>query len=259
MLGHELARLAEAVRQFTVEVRGAAGVVWREDGVILTNAHVARQDAMPVRLADGREFQAEVAARDARRDLALLRVPASGLTAAVAGDSGSLRPGEFVMAAGSPLGYPRAVATGVVQAGHARDWVRADVRLAPGNSGGPLVDAHGRVVGINAMIVSGLALAVPAEAAERFLALAEGAQPRLGVELRAVREGLLVLHVTPGENGHRAGLRVGDVLVRAGAGTLADQLRIAGFGARIDLDVMRGGVTIQIGVVLHRAEGAAAA
>ena len=164
--------IAERLRRSTVEVRlrgapaGGSGVIATPDGRIVTNAHVARGDAS-VRLWDGRELPATLLARDARRDLATLQVPASGLPAATFGDSGALRVGELVMAIGNPMGFIGALTTGVVHAlgslagFGAQSWVLADVRLAPSNSGGPLADACGRVIGINTMIVNGLGAAVP--------------------------------------------------------------------------------------------------
>jgi serine protease Do len=144
-----------------------AGVVWHPEGLILTNAHVARRDVSVV-LADGRLRAARLVVRDAGRDLAALVVDASGLPAAEIGDSRALRVGEVVLAVGNPFGLPRALSAGLV---HAVDHrvIQADLRLAPGNSGGPLADARGAVVGLNAMIVGGLAIAVPSETARRFV------------------------------------------------------------------------------------------
>jgi serine protease Do len=160
-----------------VEVRGGgrgaggpavgAGVIWHPDGLVLTNAHVATSDVTVV-LADLRPRPARLVARDPRRDLAALVIDASGLPAAEIGDSGALRVGEVVLAVGNPLGLVRALSAGLVHAVGPRA-IHADLRLAPGNSGGPLADAEGRVVGLNAMIVGGLAVAVPSREARRFV------------------------------------------------------------------------------------------
>ncbi len=142
--------LAARLAGITVEVRGhgrdaftgapaGAGVVWRADGLILTNAHVAK-GAVSIVLPDRRVLPARLAARDVEQDLAALVVEATGLSAAEIGDSDALRVGELVLAVG-----------------------------APGNSGGPLADARGRVVGLNAMIVGELAVAVPSRAGWRFV------------------------------------------------------------------------------------------
>ena len=171
------AAMAAELARVTVEVRGrgrgaggaavGAGVIWHPDGLILTNAHVADRDVTLV-LADGRPRSARLVARDPRRDLAALVVDASGLPAAPIGDSAALRVGELVLAVGNPLGLVRALSAGLVHAVGPRA-IHADLRLAPGNSGGPLADARGRVVGLNAMIVGGLAVAVPSREAQRFV------------------------------------------------------------------------------------------
>jgi serine protease Do len=228
--------LAERLRRSTVEVRlrdahananaGGSGVIATADGQIVTNAHVARGAGASVRLWDGRELPAKLLARDARRDLATLKVEAGGLPAATFGDSGALRVGELVMAIGNPMGFIGALTTGVVHAlgslaGFGRQgWVLADVRLAPGNSGGPLADTHGRVIGINTMIVNGLGAAVPGDAVTAFLrrgasgfSLGVTVQP---VRLEDQRFGLLVLKVDPGSPAAAAPLWTGDVLTGAG-------------------------------------------
>ena len=183
-LARALAALAETLRQSTVEVRtgGAgvgSGVVWTSDGVVITNAHVARSDRATLVLWDGRTLSGRVTARDRRRDLATISVTGAdetidGLRSASIGHPSTLRTGDLVVALGNPLGIPGALALGVVHAlepGHAGRprWIRADIRLAPGNSGGPLADAHGRVVGVNTMIAGGLGIAVPVTTVARFL------------------------------------------------------------------------------------------
>jgi serine protease Do len=225
-----LAELAERIRQITVRVHGrssgsGSGVIWRPDGHIVTNAHVARRFATVV-LPDGRAFQAEVSGWDPARDVALIKVDAERLPAAAIGDSASLRPGDLVFASGHPFGGARALTAGVVHAVRKRGgstgphWVEADVRVEPGNSGGPLVDARGRVVGVTAMVADGLALAVPSDVVERFLG---GAYPggRLGVTVCPVvgprrdppNVGFVVLEVAPGSPAAEAGLVMGDVLI----------------------------------------------
>jgi serine protease Do len=170
-LESELEALAAALRAVTVEVRtdgtsAGSGVIWREDGIVVTNAHVITRPDPTVRLADGRSFTGQVVFRDPVRDLAVLDLGVRGLVPPDIGDDQALRPGDLVLAVGHPFGLTGALAVGVV---HGRSvatsrgahWLRADVRLAPGNSGGPLADARGRVVGLNTMIVGGLGYAVP--------------------------------------------------------------------------------------------------
>jgi serine protease Do len=176
----EFAALGQSLGRITVQVRDGnaghgSGILWRPDGVIVTNAHVARARHATVVLFDKRVFEAHLIAWDPRCDLAALRIDGDALPAADIGDSDALRPGELVVAVGNPLGSPGALTTGIVHApaagpgGRTRTWVQASMRLAPGNSGGPLADARGRVVGVNAMIAGGLALAVPSNAVSRWL------------------------------------------------------------------------------------------
>jgi serine protease Do len=172
--------VGEKLRRSTVQVfdgrRGAgSGVIWRADGWIVTNAHVVRGNSARVRFADGRTLDAEVIGRAAERDLAALYVDACELPAAEIGASTAVRVGEIVLAAGSPFGVRGAVSAGVLhgigsvpRVGKQR-WLQADLELAPGNSGGPLADANGRVIGINAMIAMGLGLAIPSQEVEQFL------------------------------------------------------------------------------------------
>jgi serine protease Do len=186
----DVAAVVARLREVTVELRitgraAGSGVIWRADGLVVTSAHVlasvggARGHAQVV-LADGRNLPAALVAWDGQLDLALLSVEASDLPAAVVGDSDRLRPGELVLAVGHPLGVAGAVVTGVLHAAPARGrgaglrFIQADLRLAPGNSGGPLADADGRVIGINAMIAGGLALAVPSHVVQAFVMQSAG-------------------------------------------------------------------------------------
>jgi serine protease Do len=226
--------IGESLRRSTVQVlrrsrrsAGGSGVIWRSDGLILTNAHVVGSSAVKVELWDGRTFSADTIARDDRRDLAALRIQAADLPAATAADSETVRAGEMVVAVGNPLGFVGALTTGVVHAvgplrGAGRqNWVQADIRLAPGNSGGPLANASGRVIGINTMIVAGgLALAVPSNTIQRFVE--HGASSvSLGVVVRPVSItanetpslGLLVLEVDANGAAARASILMGDLLV----------------------------------------------
>jgi serine protease Do len=278
---HALGTLAEQLRHSTVQVRagqsgGGSGVIWRSDGLIVTNAHVARGKRIAVELADGTLLRARLTDRDDERDIAALRVDASGLPAATIGDSDTLRPGHLAFAVGNPFGVVGAVTSGIVFAagssgGRGARWIQADVRIAPGNSGGPLADARGHVVGINSMIYGGLAIAVPANTIVRFLG-GTNARPRLGVvvepvALRASRGpamGLLVFEIGADSDAERGGVLPGDVIVRIGPHAvrspedLPDALAQAGSGGALQLTVMRGGVERDLSIVL-RATGADAA
>jgi serine protease Do len=230
-----LGEIADRLRRSTVLVRpgtskgNGSGVLWSSDGLIVTNAHVAQGSRAEISLWDGREFRAEVTSRDARRDLAALRISAGELFAAEAGDSSRVRPGEIAIAVGNPLGFVGALTTGVVHAvGSLRglgsqSWVQSDVRLAPGNSGGPLADAGGRVIGINAMVAGRLALAIASNEVARFLRGESGADSlRLGVSVVPVRMprpiagrrfGLVLAAVEPGTPAASASLLPGDILL----------------------------------------------
>jgi serine protease Do len=248
--------VAERLRRSTVQVQqtrgraqgGGSGIIWSADGLIITNAHVARGSQAKVSLWDGSAYDATVLNRDARRDLASLKIHASGLPAATPGNSAALRVGELVIAVGNPFGFIGALTTGVVHALPGRQlWVAADVRLAPGNSGGPLADAQGRVIGINTMIAGGLALAVPSNAVGKFLKGEIG--PSLGVTLQPVSlpgaaVGFLLLKVDAGSAAERASLMIGDVLVGAAGRPFAsiDELHAAvdSCGETLDLQFLRG-------------------
>jgi len=296
-IGTELDAIARALRGVTVSIRSAAprrgnarrggrseggqgaGVVWSPDGTIVTNAHVATADSAAVTLGDGRETLARVVARDRRRDLAVLRIdPQSlgglALPAVTLGQPATLRPGEVVLALGHPLGVEHALTMGVVHAAPTpgrSPYLVADIRLAPGNSGGPLADAAGRIVGVNSMIVGGLGVAISVDEVRAMLA-GSTRRPVLGVELRPVRVrmparaaesslGLLVLALDPRGAAARAGIMQGDVLLgHAGrpftsTTDLGALLHHAGAAATLRLDVGRGGRRITCEVVIDATLG----
>jgi serine protease Do len=266
MPAHDFGEISERLRRSTVHIRGTgsgSGVIWSPEGLVVTNAHVALEERSTVELWNGRTLHAALESRDRHRDLAALRLETSEpLAAASAGDSDALRPGELVIAVGNPLGFTGALSTGVVHAvgplrglGR-RKWVQANVRLLPGNSGGPLADAHGRVIGINTMVAGRLALAVPSNAVAEFLRTG-GSDVSLGVVVQPVVEGLLVLRVVPGSAAETASLLVGDLLVGINGrpfespDDLADALS-RNSGAALNLSFLRGDrrVTRQVTVKL---------
>ena len=246
-----------------------AGVIWPGDGLVLTNHHVIsgrrRRGDVKVALHDGRTFDADVLKSGRSLDLALLRLEGdpADLPAAAVGDSDALRVGELVYAIGHPWGSVGAVSAGIIGGvgeprgpgrGSSARYVRSDVALAPGNSGGPLLNARGEVVAINAMIFGRMALSIPSNAADTWVAGER--RPRLGVGVLPVevpvsmhREagtaGLVIAGVEAGGAGDRAGLLVGDVLLAiageplGGAHTLLDALAHA--GDVVSLRLMRGG------------------
>ena len=259
-LNEELVAVAEALNRSTVQVQsrrfgGGSGVIWHYGGLIITNAHVIRGMGAKVKLSDKRVLNAVCIKRDTIRDLAALKVDATDLPAATIGDSDALKVGELVLAVGNPLGFVGAVTTGIIHATalFPRRWVEADIRLAPGNSGGALADAQGRVIGINTVIAGGLALAVPSNTVERFLL--QGERPLLGVTIQPVLVplrgrgvlGLLLLEIQPDSLAASAGLLAGDVLIGT-AGQffqtttdLAQALWQLNPGDTLQLDFLRGG------------------
>jgi serine protease Do len=167
------------VAVFDKRFGAGAGIIWSTDGLVLTNRHVLGRHHPKVLLNDERQLQAEVIATDEEVDLALLRVESGDLTAVRIGDSTQLRVGELVFTLGHPWGQRNAASFGVVsQLGNAQTRgrrglipiIRTDARLAPGNSGGPLLNAAGEVVGINTMIVGGnQGIAIPSAVAVDFV------------------------------------------------------------------------------------------
>ena len=223
--------VGELLRRSTVYIHSSgrreqsagSGVIWDCEGTVITNSHVLGAEEHLVELWDGRSFRAEVKARDNVRDLANLKLPATGLPAATFRNH-PVKPGELVVAVGNPLGFTGALTTGVIHGAGPfpglgrRPWVQAAIRLAPGNSGGPLADAAGQIVGINTMIASsGVALAIPGVIVEEFVR--NGARPRLGVTVRPVRMdrrnsiGLLIVSVDQGSPAEQSALLIGDLLI----------------------------------------------
>ena len=183
-LNADIAEVAAKGRRGLVQVRSGprgagTGTVWHSDGLILTNAHVVGSGDPGVKLADGRVLPARTVARDTQRDLAALVVEATGLESMALGNSRSLRPGQWVLALGHPWGLTGAATAGVVVSVgkgwddmplRGQEWIAVSLPLRPGNSGGPLLDAEGRLVGITAVMVgSQLGLAVPVHVAKAFL------------------------------------------------------------------------------------------
>lgn len=183
-LDADLADVVETVHRSLVQVRNGkrgagAGTVWHAHGLIVTNAHVVRRGPVKVDLPDGRTLPAEILASDPDRDLAALHVDAEGLPTIQLADSRAVRAGQWVTALGHPWGVQGAATAGVVigmgkewpEMARARyDWLVVGLHMRPGHSGGPLVDVHGRLLGINTMINGpDVGLAIPAHVVVDFL------------------------------------------------------------------------------------------
>jgi len=191
-LNEEIGDIVESVWSSLAQVRSVngrgagAGTIWHKDGLILTNAHVVQKGPMEVVLRDGRKFPAELIAQDQKLDVAALSIDAHDLPTIPLGESKSLKAGEMVLATGHPWGVVGAVAAGIVIGtgefwpdlqDSQREMIAVDLNLRPGNSGGPLTDSKGRLVGINTLMTGPeVGLAVPIHVVKRFLKETLGAQ-----------------------------------------------------------------------------------
>jgi serine protease Do len=259
--------VVERLRRSTVQITdgrgGGSGVVWDAAGTIVTNAHVARSSELTLIDSSGRKLRGRVARRDPESDLAVIETQARNLEPAVIGDSARLRAGEIAIAVGNPLGVTGAAAWGIIHTvgpldfGARRNWIQADVRLAPGNSGGALATATGEIIGINTMVYGGLGLAAPSNEVAAFVR-GESERVHLGVELVAAAQGLIVVAVEEDSVAHRAGVLLGDVL-QCSAGELRRLLASVKHEGSIEIPVSRGGRVRMLRVHAERAAGARAA
>ena len=265
---------------------GGSGFIVEEDGLIITNHHVIENaDEIIVRLSDRREFVAELVGSDAETDVAVLRIDADDLPTLEYGDSSTLRPGEWVIAIGSPFQFEQSVTAGIVSAkGRTQGqqqyvpFIQSDVAINRGNSGGPLIDTNGRVVGINSWILSssggniGLSFSIPIETAtstiDQLLEFGRVSRGYLGVGIQSVDRqradalgldrpvGALVNSVEPDSAADRAGIEVGDVILEVDGRPIevfSDLPPIVGSirpGLEIDLTISRWGETQEISVTL---------
>jgi serine protease Do len=182
-INNEMSAVIQRVQQSLVQVQNGrrgngAGTIWHSDGLILTNAHVVQRRQPQVTLWDGRSYPSQLLAYDEKRDLAALAIQAEELTTIELGNSKTLRAGDWVIAAGHPWGITGAVSAGAVIAmgvplelpHYPGELVQVGLQLRPGHSGGPLVDGHGRLLGINTMIAGPqVGLVIPVHIVAAFL------------------------------------------------------------------------------------------
>jgi serine protease Do len=263
-----------------------SGFIVSPDGVILTNAHVVRDaKEVTVKLQDRREYRAKVLGSDPKTDVAVLKIDAKNLPVVPIGKSSDLKVGEWVLAIGSPFGLDSTVTAGVVSAkGRSLPddsnvpFIQTDVAVNPGNSGGPLFNTRGEVVGINSQIYSqtggyqGLSFAIPIDVAyrikEQLVATGTVKHAKLGVTVQEVNqgfadsfklespEGALVSNVERGGPADKAGIKSGDVVRKlngqpiVASGDLPAMLSLAKPGEKVTMDVWRDGKIVQLGARL---------
>ncbi|MES2192078.1 MAG: DegQ family serine endoprotease [Pseudomonadota bacterium] len=273
-----------------VPTRGqGSGFIVSPDGIILTNAHVVKDaKEVTVKLTDRREYRARVLGSDPKTDVAVLRIDAKNLPVVSIGKTSELRVGEWVLAIGSPFGFENTVTAGVVSAkgrslpdDSAVPFIQTDVAVNPGNSGGPLFNARGEVVGINSQIYSrsggyqGVSFAIPIDIAskikDQIVATGKAEHARLGVAVQEVNqtfansfkldkpEGALVSNVEKGGPADKAGLQPGDVIRKVNgqpvvsSGDLPAVISMAAPGETVKLEIWRQGASKELSARLANA------
>ncbi|MFZ3288430.1 MAG: DegQ family serine endoprotease [Telluria sp.] len=261
-----------------------SGFIISSDGFVLTNAHVVEgADEVLVTLTDRREFKARVLGADKRSDVALLKVDASNLPRLAMGDSSKIRVGEWVIAIGSPFNLDNSVTAGIISA-KARDTgeylplIQSDVAVNPGNSGGPLINMRGEVIGINSQIATlsggynGISFAVPIDevmrVADQIKKSGKVTRGRLGVQIGEVSKevaeslglgkarGVEVAMVEPGGPAEKGGIKVGDIILKFNGVAIeraSDLPRLVGatpVGSRASVTVWRKGAQQDLNVTI---------
>nr|WP_233155059.1 DegQ family serine endoprotease [Candidimonas nitroreducens] len=269
-------------KERTVPRGVGSGFFISSDGYILTNNHVvADSNGIFVTLTNGKEYKAKVIGTDPRTDIALIKIDAKDMPPLTIGDSNQLKKGQWVLAIGSPFGLDSTVTAGIVSAinrdtGDYLPFIQTDVAVNPGNSGGPLINLAGQVVGINSQIISqsggfmGISLAIPIDEVMRVVdqlkAHGKVTRGRIGVQIGQVSddvakaiglskaEGAMVSNVERGSPADQAGVQPGDVITRFGGKDIAhwtDLPRMVGStqpGTRVAMEVWRKGKSVNLNV-----------
>ena len=268
-------------------VRGAgSGFIVSPDGYILTNTHVvADAETVTVRLTDRREFQAKVVGADERTDVAVIKISASNLPIVRLGDPSRIKPGQWVLAIGSPFGFENTVTAGIISATSRSlpsdnyvPFIQTDVAVNPGNSGGPLFNMAGEVIGINSQIFSrtggfmGLSFAIPIDVArnveEQLIKTGRVVRGRIGVTIQDLNaqlaesfgldrpRGALVSSVEKDGPAAHAGIQPGDVILGVAGhpiehyGELSGAIAAMKPGSDTSLSVWRGGKQLNVSVAV---------
>lgn len=256
-----------------------SGFIISSDGLILTNAHVVKDaKTVSVTLTDRRSYKAKVLGYDPKTDIAVLKIPAQHLPTVRIGDPSQLQAGDWVLAIGSPYGFYNTVTAGIVSAKSRSlpgddmvPFIQTDVAVNPGNSGGPLFDTRGQVVGVNAQIFTqtgafeGLSFAIPINVAEavarQIIAQGHVEHARLGISVQNVSQqlansfglsnprGALVADVSEGAAGAKAGLKPGDIILSVNGEAVNDSGDLPAI-----IGLMRPGQTVKLGVWSKRRE-----
>ncbi len=274
-----------APREYETHSLGS-GFIISPDGYILTNAHVVdNADEVVVKITDKREFKAKVIGADRRTDVALLKIDAKSLPVANLGDPNKMKVGEWVVAIGSPYGFENSVTAGIVSAkGRALpgdnfvSFIQTDVAVNPGNSGGPLFNLRGEVVGVNSQIYSrtggymGLSFAIPIDVAMDIVSQLKGngkvSRGRMGIQIQEVTpelaasfglkdaKGALVAAIEKGSPAEKAGMQPGDVILKFEGKVVpssSDLPRMVGAtkpGSKTKLEVWRNGSSKDLSITL---------
>ena len=282
-------------RPHGVQHAQGSGFLISADGLVLTNAHVVDgAKEVTVKLSDHREYKAKVLGADKSSDIAVLKIDAHNLPAVTLGDSDKLGVGDYVLAIGEPFGLEETATAGIVSAkgrslpgdGYV-PFIQTDAAVNPGNSGGPLFDSGGSVVGINSQIYSnsggyqGVSFAIPINLAvqvkDQIVKTGKVAHSRLGVEVQTLDQslansfkltspnGALVAKVVPDSAAAEAGIKVGDVILKfngasiVDAGSLSQRVGVAAPGEKASIEIWRDGKTLDLTATIGNAAALAAA